>query len=404
MKKKKWLLLFSGGITTVIFVILGFVAIAAIVIGLETMSSSCDGDSSGDTTTASAGGAGGSWTQSGTEANKTAKELFDYWTGKGMSGAQAAGIVGNVAGVEDTTFELHKKESGGSGQGLYQFTPGSKYTNNPKSDQSWSVQNQSDVVITLEPGTVKSFFNQTKSSSPSEAAERWMTLYERPGIPHLEKRQAAAEKAYTLFGGASIAAKDSILGDASGTAATGSASDAETLGCSTSGDTSSSGAWGWPFKAIKNKQDVMNGSPLDSQHYGMTSYDRGGGNYYHDGWDFQQATWGGQDVVAVHDGTVYNVAHSSDGRDWHVDVKSDDGWYEIYQEGFLSRSDIAVKEGDKVKVGDKIGTLTGTHLHLGVSKTEIEKAQSSWNKDDGTWKNPVAIISGDGSGDSSSSK
>lgn len=140
MEKKKWLLLFSGGITTVVFVILGFIAIAAIVVGLETMSSSCDSDSSGDTTTASAGGASGSWTQSGTEANKTAKELFDYWTGKGMSGAQAAGIVGNVAGVEDPSLELHKQESGGSGQGLYQFTPGSKYTNNPKSDQSWSVQ------------------------------------------------------------------------------------------------------------------------------------------------------------------------------------------------------------------------------------------------------------------------
>ena len=58
-------------------------------------------------------------------------------------------------------------------------------------------------------------------------------------------------------------------------------------------------------------------------------------------------------------------------------------------------SDVSVKEGDHVSVGDKIGTLTTNHLHLGISKTEIEKAQSSAFKDDGTWLDPIKVIKGE---------
>ena len=165
--------------------------------------------------------------------------------------------------------------------------------------------------------------------------------------------------------------------------------------CSSDDNETSSGEWGWPFKKITSIKDAF--SNLDGatseQAFG-TSPQRSGN--FHDGWDFGSAKYGsGTDILAVHAGTVYKIANGGP-RGWYVDVKSDDGYYEIYQEAFSSKSDIKVSEGDKVEVGTVIGKLTESHLHLGITKTEIEKAESSWNKNDGTWLNPVRVISGDG--------
>lgn len=76
--------------------------------------------------------------------------------------------------------------------------------------------------------------------------------------------------------------------------------------------------------------------------------------------------------------------------------KSSDGYYETYQESFSSLSDVKVKVGDTIKTGDQIGTLDTSHLHLGISKTEIESAQSSAFTDNGTWLNPVDVIKNGG--------
>lgn len=167
--------------------------------------------------TASSSG-GGDWTKSGTKANKIAKEVFDDWTRRGMSGAQAAGIVGNIGGAEDPTFTLDQRElGGGPGGGLYQFTPYTKYLNNPKSDKSWSVVNQADVVLSLEPQTVKAYVAK-QSNSPSQCALDWMNLYERPSYRARAltggQRSSAAETAYKIFGGASIKGNPSLLGAA----------------------------------------------------------------------------------------------------------------------------------------------------------------------------------------------
>lgn len=234
---KKWGL--GGGI--IVAIIGGLLLLVVVIASLfGAVSDGCDPDSSGGS--ADLSGVAGEWTQPGTKANATAKAVFDYWTKKGMSGAQAAGIVGNIGGAEDKGFVLDQREfGGGSGGGLYQFTPYTKYLNDSKSDKSWSVENQGDVVISLEPQTVKNFFAKTKSSSPEDAATDWMNLYERPSptaraMTNNDRRSAAA-KAYQIFGGANISAKDSILGDAAGAANAGQAaaqSDQDSA-CSTNG-------------------------------------------------------------------------------------------------------------------------------------------------------------------------
>lgn len=165
--------------------------------------------------TSNPGGVSGSWTVKGTSAYNTAKAVWDGWVKVGMSGAQVAGIIGNIGGAEDTGFVLDQKEyGGGSGGGLYQFTPYSKYLNDEKSDQSWSADNQRDVVMHLEPQTVQNYVSQTKSSTPEDCAVKWETLYERPADPAATAaaRSAAARKAYELFGGANISGNSALSG------------------------------------------------------------------------------------------------------------------------------------------------------------------------------------------------
>ncbi len=362
--------------------------VALLLVFMFMVTSSCQNNNdSGDTSIS--GGSGGAWTQPGTEAYKNAKATFDYWTGKGMSGAMAAGIIGNIGGAEDTGFVLNQREiGGGTGGGLYQFTPASKYLNDAKSDKSWSVVNQGDVILHLEPGTVSHYFKKNLNSSPEDCATDWMNLYERPSAAARAStnaaRRSAALTAYRLFGGANISAKDSLLGVGTGTAVVGDNGDTDTF-CS-SMDAGVSGKWSWPFK------DVPKSGPTgyeDGQQFGHTGYHRGRGNF-HDGFDWGSARYHG-DILAVHGGTVYKVGHDG-ARGYFVDVKSSDGYYEIYQEAFTSKSDIAVKEGDQIQTGQKIGTLTTSHLHLGISKKEIEQAQSSWDIDDGTWLDPISVI------------
>ena len=155
--------------------------------------------------------------------------------------------------------------------------------------------------------------------------------------------------------------------------------------------------WGYPF-AVQKKKGVR---PMyNSQTFGMTNYARSLNplSYFHDGWDFGVSEVGKNSTVkAIHPGTVKEVRYGA-GLGWYVWVISDDGYVEIYQEGFNSRKNISVKDGQKVKTGQKIGKLTGTHLHLGLTKTSHNyiNAQGSpcnnWYRNVGTWINPVSMI------------
>lgn len=151
MKKKKYWII--GGVAAGLLLLLSIIMAMMMMLSNKSCKTGGTADIGGGST-----GGGGAWTQVGTEAYKNAEATFKSWTEKGMSGAQAAGIVGNIGGAEDTGFVLNQAEiGGGTGGGLYQFTPASKYLNDPKSDKSWSVENQRDVVIDLEPATVKQF-------------------------------------------------------------------------------------------------------------------------------------------------------------------------------------------------------------------------------------------------------
>ena len=318
-------------------------------------------------------------------------------------------IVGNIT-VEDPGFVLDQAEIGAGaegGGGLYQFTPKSKYLNDPKSDKSWSVQNQGDVILNSAMSAVKRFLKETKGGAPEDAATAWMNIYELPAeinrIRTNSSRRSGARKAYEIFGGANISGSDSILGDATGTADSGSNTQNDENQCSTSSGDGAGGDWGWPFASIKNNNPGLSAE----QQFGYSASRTGN---FHDGIDFGDARYGGQEIKAIHGGKVYKIGHkgyTQNDLGYYICVKSDDGYYEVYQEFAFSEAQAAkyikVKEGDTVKTGDVIGTLPKNgsetsplvnHIHIGVSKTEIDKAEGSAFSNNGTWLDPVDLIKG----------
>lgn len=154
--------------------------------------------------------------------------------------------------------------------------------------------------------------------------------------------------------------------------------------------------WVYPF-AKNEKYGVR---PMyRAQTFGKTDFARSIKplSYFHNGWDFGWGEVGRSTVNAIHPGTVQKVAYGN-GLGWFVWVVSPDNFVEIYQEGFKKKKDIYVKPGQQVKAGQKIGKLTGTHLHLGVTTTDSNYINKNgfpcenWWKDNGTWLNPITVI------------
>lgn len=103
--------------------------------------------------------------------------------------------------------------------------------------------------------------------------------------------------------------------------------------------------WGYPFKRYMKKKIKFK----SGQKFGQTDVIRRyypTKSYFHDGYDFGFSEVGHSTVYAVHAGTVHRVKYAR-GLGLYVWVISDDGYVEIYQEGFLSITDIYVKK--KVK-------------------------------------------------------
>lgn len=181
-------------------------------------------------------GVTGDWTQEGTKTNKVAKEIFDYWVGKGFNGAGASGVVGNA--YQESTFNPLSKQTGGetadpktvvgkvgtNGYGLYQISPGSKYGNWSGFTES-TVQNQSDYVWEGYEGarTSRGLKNNTEGTrliatapTPQEGAWHFYNQVENGGQKQSDydakqTREGVASKAYDLFGGKNYEADASIF-------------------------------------------------------------------------------------------------------------------------------------------------------------------------------------------------
>ena len=103
--------------------------------------------------------------------------------------------------------------------------------------------------------------------------------------------------------------------------------------------------WGYPFKKLYEKKIKFK----SGQKFGETDVIRRvypSKSYFHDGYDFGFSEVGHSPVYAVHAGTVHRVKYAP-GLGLYIWIISDDGYVEVYQEGFLSITDIYVKKVKK---------------------------------------------------------
>ena len=142
------------------------------------------------------------WTKKGTKAYQNALDTIEFWKEQGLTGVEIAGIIGNIGGAENTTFTLDLSEEGGGSGGLYRFNPSSKDTSWSGFDGKWSARNQGEFILHSEPQSVLAYINK-KNTSPSQSAEDWANLYERPDAGELanslQARKDASEKTYKVF-------------------------------------------------------------------------------------------------------------------------------------------------------------------------------------------------------------
>lgn len=386
----------------------------ALLTGLSS-GTSCDPEADA-ATAGNVSGNNADWTKKGSKSYKTAKEIFDHLTKDiGLSGAAAAGVLGNIA--HESKFDTSATNPSDGGKGLIQWTFARESQLKEFASKAGKPWTDLGVQIKMLEYDMKSPANWVSAKyrgqnlvsfgqldDPQEAASHFYISQMEAGGGHASDpdgsepdRRANAQTAYKLFNGSSIKADKSKLEKNAGGSSSSTSKGEDT---SDDGDTEcnvESGDWGWPFKAIKGKPQISG-----AQKFGKT----GGGrkNGFHDGVDFGTVPYDHSDILAIHGGKVIKIDHEGSTQSdlgWYVVVKSDDGYYTIYQEFAFADGDkdaISVQVGDTVKTGDKIGELNSskysgvTHVHIGATKTEINKALAHSFDDDGTWIDWTKLI------------
>lgn len=152
------------------------------------------------------------------------------------------------------------------------------------------------------------------------------------------------------------------------------------------GHTNSGGGWGWPFPSVGE------GSFMGGQLFGVQP---GGGfrpNGFHDGLDFGSNDHPGPEVHAIHGGTVTTIAYGGSEIKWYIVITDSTGLNVEYQEAFGSRGNITANLNQHVNTGDIIGYRNTDHLHIGITRHNIQEAFSHAFSNDGTWIDPLQTI------------
>lgn len=309
----------------------------------------------------------GDWTKDGTSANKVAKQIWDYWNKKGYSAAAIAGVVGNV--YAESGFNPVVAQGGGSiltdtpqggGAGLYQFTPYTKFA--AIGDSKWKdVTKQSDFVWSSE---AHGFSGYSTITSVSDAAQKWFSLYERsdPSVAHMDKRTAAAEQAYKLWGStASQTGSSSVIDQGSDTADENSSNSSATASndCQTQ-DNTVDGSIAKLFDD-KMKGLTLNAGLDDANHTGIGNTVGVHGPGAHDGWDMDPLgdPSGSTEpaIYAIAGGTIEGLGRGDDGGLLFVNIKLTNGNFLQYQEFKQGSIPDNLQKGQTIKAGAKIGQI-----------------------------------------------
>jgi hypothetical protein len=113
-------------------------------------------------------------------------EIFTFLVEHGYTGNAAAGIAGNI--YQESKGDPESIGSGGGGLIGWTPLPGGLVTGNPGAD----LQTQLEAILTYNQGWAQYIPALNSAGSPAEAADIYVTDFERAGIPATSNREAAA--------------------------------------------------------------------------------------------------------------------------------------------------------------------------------------------------------------------
>ena len=124
------------------------------------------------------------------------KKAMEFFQSKGLSAHQAAGIVGNL--IIESSLNTTIKGDGGKALGIAQWHPdrqeGLKNLAKRRGTEISDLNTQLEYVWEeLNTGYKNALSKILNSKNVKEATTAFMTHYEKPGIPHFEKRLKEAE-------------------------------------------------------------------------------------------------------------------------------------------------------------------------------------------------------------------
>ena len=361
--------------------------------------------------TAPSGGDGtGEWTQDGTGANKVAKTVWDYWNKKGYSAAAIAGVMGNVyaeSGFNPTVAQgggsMLKDTPEGGGGGLYQFTPYSKFAAiGDKKLEDVGAQNE--FVWSSEANGFKGYATIT---SIGDATQEWFTRYERGAVAtaHMEKRTAAAEQAYKMWGSsASKTGSESVIDQSNSNASTNSSNSSASAAnqCQTN-----QSADGNIAKVFDDKLQglLLNAGLDDPNHMGIGTGSGVHGPGSHDGWDMDPIGDGAgvtsPAIYAITGGKIEGVGRGDNGGLLFVNVKMQNGNFVQYQEFKQGSIPGDIQKGKEIKSGTKVGEIgdagstggihSGRYVHITYSGKDTPVNAQGGIESWGATKNTLSL-------------
>lgn len=125
---------------------------------------------------------------------------------KGYTPTAIAGIMGNIDVETGGTFNFQEKQRGGKGYGVFQFDFLNPYYQKylEKSEKQDSLEAQIDFMHETVYGDEQDIIGRgnakklrkglEEAKTAEEAAETFMNIFEKPGVPHLDRRLEAASK------------------------------------------------------------------------------------------------------------------------------------------------------------------------------------------------------------------
>lgn len=157
----------------------------------------------------SGGASGGSFNVSATalKGNSNAQRAFNYFVGKGLSPAQAAGIVGNLMQESGCNPEI-SQIGGGPGRGIAQWSVGERWRGveaqaRAEGKSTGDLGVQLDYLWKEMNSTEKGSLSAVKgASSAADAAVAFERSFERAGQPNNTSRIKFAREAQAEFGNA----------------------------------------------------------------------------------------------------------------------------------------------------------------------------------------------------------